>query len=54
MLCKVDECTREALAYGAQTDLVGCDHLFADPFLAHGTPAHICSAQGSEFIAARR
>ncbi|WP_144404713.1 IS3 family transposase [Belnapia sp. F-4-1] len=53
MLCVVDEFTREALAIRAARKLSSADviDVLADLFLAHGTPAHIRSDQGPEFIA---
>ena len=53
MLCVVDEFTREALAIRVARRLTSADviDVLADLFLAHGTPAHIRSDQGPEFIA---
>ncbi|WP_160119848.1 IS3 family transposase [Rhodovarius lipocyclicus] len=53
MLCVVDEFTREALAIRVARRLSSSDviDVLADLFLAHGTPAHIRSDQGPEFIA---
>ena len=53
MLCVVDEFTREALAIRVARKLTSSDviDVLADLFLAHGTPAHIRSDQGPEFIA---
>ncbi len=53
MLCVVDEFTREALAIRVARRLTLSDviDVLADLFLAHGTPAHIRSDQGPEFIA---
>ena len=53
MLCVVDEFTREALAIRVARKLSSSDviDLLADLFLRHGTPAHIRSDQGPEFIA---
>jgi len=53
MLCVVDEFTREALAIRVGRRLTSSDviDVLADLFLAHGTPAHIRSDQGPEFIA---
>ena len=53
MLCVVDEFTREALAIRVARKLGSADvtDVLADLFLAHGTPAHIRSDQGPEFIA---
>ncbi len=53
MLCVVDEFTREALAIRVARKLTSADviDVLADLFLAHGTPAHIRSDQGPEFIA---
>jgi putative transposase len=53
MLCVVDEFTREALAIRVARKLSSTDviDVLADLFLAHGTPAHIRSDQGPEFIA---
>jgi len=54
MLCVVDEFTREALAIRVARRLTSSDvtDVLADLSLAHGTPAHIRSDQGPEFIAA--
>jgi transposase InsO family protein len=53
MLCVVDEFTREALAIRVGRRLTSSDviDVLADLFLAHGTPTHIRSDQGPEFIA---
>lgn len=53
MLCVVDEFTREALAIRVARRLTSSEviDVLADLFLAHGTPAHIRSDQGPEFIA---
>ena len=53
MLCVVDEFTREALAIRVARKLSSADVIDvpADLFLARGTPAHIRSDQGPEFIA---
>ena len=53
MLCVVDEYTREALAIRVARKLTSSDVIdtLADLFLARGTPAHIRSDQGPEFIA---
>ena len=53
MLCVVDEFTREALAIRVARELSSADviDVLADLFLAQGTPAHIRSDQGPEFIA---
>jgi len=53
MLCVVDEFTREALAIRVARQLSSADviDVLADLFLAHGTPAHIRSDNGPEFIA---
>jgi putative transposase len=53
MLCVVDEFTREALAIRVARRLTSLDviDVLADLFLRHGTPAHIRSDQGPEFIA---
>jgi transposase InsO family protein len=53
MLCVVDEFTREALAIRVARKLSSAEviDVLADLFLAHGTPAHIRSDQGPEFIA---
>jgi transposase InsO family protein len=53
MLCVVDEFTREALAIRVARRLTSSDviDVLADLFLTHGTPAHIRSDQGPEFIA---
>jgi transposase InsO family protein len=53
MLCVVDEFTREALAIRVARRLTSSDviDVLAELFLAHGTPAHIRSDQGPEFIA---
>ena len=53
MLCVVDEFTREALAIRVARKLNSADviDVLADLFLAHGTPVHIRSDQGPEFIA---
>jgi transposase InsO family protein len=53
MLCVVDEFTREALAIRVARRLPssGVIDVLADLFLAHGTPVHIRSDQGPEFIA---
>jgi putative transposase len=53
MLCVVDAFTREALAIRVARKLGSADviDLLADLFLTHGTPAHIRSDQGPEFIA---
>ncbi len=54
MLCVVDEFTREALAIRVARKLSSADviDVLADLFLTHGTPAHIRSDQGPEFVAA--
>jgi transposase InsO family protein len=53
MLCVVDEFTREALAIRVARRLTSSDVIdtLADLFLRHGTPAHIRSDQGPEFVA---
>ena len=53
MLCVVDEFTREALAIRVARKLSSSDviDVLADLFLKHGTPAHIRSDQGPEFVA---
>jgi putative transposase len=53
MLCVVDEFTREALAIRVARRLTSSDviDVLAELFLSHGTPAHIRSDQGPEFIA---
>ena len=53
MLCVVDEFTREALAIRVARRLTSSDviDVLADLFLTHGTPEHIRSDQGPEFIA---
>jgi len=53
MLCVVDEFTREALAIRVARKLSSSDVIdaLADLFIAHGTPTHIRSDQGPEFIA---
>jgi transposase InsO family protein len=53
MLCVVDEFTREALAIRMARKLSSSDVIdaLAELFLAHGTPPHIRSDQGPEFIA---
>ena len=53
MLSVVDVFTREALAIRVGRRLSSSDviDVLADLFLAHGTPAHIRSDQGPEFIA---
>jgi transposase InsO family protein len=53
MLCVVDEFTREALAIRVARKLSSSDAIdvLAELFLAHGTPAHVRSDQGPEFIA---
>jgi len=53
MLCVVDEFTREALAIRVARRLTSADviDVLADLFLVHGTPVHIGSDQGPEFIA---
>ncbi|WP_270935995.1 IS3 family transposase [Falsiroseomonas oryzae] len=53
MLCVVDEYTREALAIRVARRLTSSDVIdtLADLFLRHGTPAHIRSDQGPEFVA---
>ncbi len=53
MLCVVDEFTREALAIRVARKLSSSDviDVLADLFIAHGTPTHIRSDQGPEFIA---
>jgi transposase InsO family protein len=54
MLCVVDEFTREALAIRVARKLSSADviDVLANLFLKHGTPAHIRSDQGPEFVAA--
>ncbi|MBR0671715.1 IS3 family transposase [Neoroseomonas soli] len=53
MLCVVDEFTREALAIRVGRRLTSSDviDVLADLFLTQGTPTHIRSDQGPEFIA---
>jgi transposase InsO family protein len=53
MLCVLDEFTREALAIRVARRLTSADviDVLADLFLTHGTPAHIRSDQGPEFVA---
>ncbi|MFN7635134.1 MAG: IS3 family transposase [Acetobacteraceae bacterium] len=53
MLCVVDEFTREALAIRVARRLTSTDviDVLAELFLTHGTPVHIRSDQGPEFIA---
>jgi transposase InsO family protein len=53
MLCVVDEFTRKALAIRVARKLSSSDVIdaLADLFIAHGTPTHIRSDQGPEFIA---
>jgi putative transposase len=53
MLCVVDEFTREALAIRVARRLTSSDMIdvLANLFLVHGTPAHIRSDQGPEFVA---
>ena len=53
MLCVVDEFTREALAIRVARKLSSSDVIdaLADLFIAHGTPTHIRSDQGPQFIA---
>ena len=53
MLCVVDEYTREALAIRVARKLSSADVVdtLADLFIARGTPAHIRSDQGPEFVA---
>ena len=53
LLCVVDEFTHEALAIRVARRLTSTDviEVLADLFLAHGTPAHIRSDHGPEFIA---
>ncbi|WP_390890115.1 IS3 family transposase [Roseomonas mucosa] len=53
MLCVVDEYTREALAIRVARKLTSADVIdtMADLFVARGTPAHIRSDQGPEFVA---
>jgi len=53
MLCVVDEFTREALAIRMARKLSSSDVIdaLAELFLVHGTPPHIRSDQGPEFIA---
>ncbi len=53
MLCVVDEFTREALAIRIARRLSSSDviDVLAELFLVHGTPVHIRSDQGPEFIA---
>src|SRR5215210_4762275 len=53
MLCVVDEFTREALAIRVARRLSSSDviDVLADLFLAHGTPRHIRSDNGPEFVA---
>jgi transposase InsO family protein len=53
MLCVLDEFTREALAIRVARRLTSSDviDVLSELFLAHGTPAHIRSDQGPEFIA---
>jgi putative transposase len=54
MLCVVDEFTREALAIRVARKLGSTEviDVLTDLFLTHGTPGHIRSDQGPEFIAA--
>jgi transposase InsO family protein len=53
MLCVVDEFTREALAIRVARKLTSAEviDVLAELFLARGTPAHIRSDQGAEFVA---
>ncbi len=53
MLCVVDEFTREALAIWVARKLSSMDVIDtpADPFIAHGAPAHIRSDGGPKFVA---
>ena len=53
MLCVVDEFTREALAIRVARKLSSADAIDvpADLFIARGTPAHVRSDQGPEFVA---
>ena len=53
MLCVVDEFSREALAIRVARKLSSIDVIdtLADLFIARGTPAHIRSDQGPEFVA---
>ena len=53
MLCVVDEFTRKALAIRVARKLSSSDVIdaLADLFIAHGTPTHVRSDQGPEFIA---
>jgi transposase InsO family protein len=53
MLCVVDEYTREALAIRVARKLGSAEVIdtLAELFLTQGTPAHIRSDQGPEFIA---
>jgi hypothetical protein len=54
MLCVVDDFTREALAIRVARKLSPSEiiDVLADLFLAYGTPGHIRSDQGLEFVAA--
>ncbi len=53
MLCLIDEYTREALAIRVKRRLNAQDVLetLADAMIARGTPAHIRSDNGPEFVA---
>jgi transposase InsO family protein len=53
MLCVVDEFTRECLAIRVARKLGAADvvDVLSDLFIARGTPAHVRSDQGSEFVA---
>ena len=53
MLCVVDEFSREALAIRVARKLSSIDGIdtLADLFIARGTPTHIRSDQGPEFVA---
>jgi transposase InsO family protein len=53
MLCVVDEFSREALAIRVARKLSSIDVIdtLADLFIARGTPTHIRSDQGPEFVA---
>jgi putative transposase len=53
MLCVVDEFSREALAIRIARKLPSIDGIdtLADLFIARGTPTHIRSDQGPEFVA---
>ncbi len=53
MLCVVDEFTRECLAIRVARKLGAADvvDVLSDLFIARGTPAHVRSDQGPEFVA---